>query len=362
MEKISTTDKQKKFIIQFLYWAILIGSTFLLGKYVLPVLVPFIIAFIVASILDKPILYISQKTKMSRKIAAILSLLLFLFCSSIVVSYFCSFILNLVENVFVFLPNLFTSFIIPLIEQVFEKLDVLFHNMDLSLLDILEANTTVALDSIYQAVSHFSNGILSSLANIISIIPTLFMQTVITIIAMFFVTLDFHNIVNFCKKQIPETKKNLVSEAKIYFIHTLPKFILSYAAILCLTFVELLIGFLLLKIPYAGLLAMLIAILDILPILGTGTILIPWAIINFITGNYVLAIGILILYIAITIIRNIVEPKLIGKQMGLHPVLTLASMLVGLKLFGIWGLFGFPVGISFFKKLNDNGTIHFIKN
>ncbi len=288
-------------------------------------------------------------------------MLLFLFCSSILVSYLCSFIFSLIESVFLFLPNLFDNFIIPLIEQAFEKLDTLFCNVDLSLLDILQANTSAVLESVNQAVSHFSNSILSSLANMISVIPTLFMQTIITIIAMFFVTLDFNKIVCFCKKQIPETKKKFVSEAKSFFINTLPKIILSYSAILCLTFIELFIGFLLLKIPYANLLALLIAVLDILPILGTGMFLIPWSVINVITGNYTLALGIFVLYIIITIIRNIVEPKLIGKQMGLHPVLTLASMLVGLKFFGVWGLFGFPIGISFLKKLNDNGTIKFLK-
>lgn len=112
---------------------------------------------------------------------------------------------------------------------------------DLSLLDVLQNNASTVLESINQAVSHFSNSILSSLANIISVIPTLFMQTIITII------------------------------------------------------------------------------------------------------------------------RNIVEPKLIGKQIGLHPVLTFISMLTGLRFLGIWGLFGFPIAISFIKKLNDNGTIHVFK-
>ena len=79
------------------------------------------------------------------------------------------------------------------------------------------------------------------------------------------------------------------------------------------------------------------------------------------TGKYKLAAGIFILYVVITIIRNIVEPKLIGKQMELHPVLTLASMLTGLKLLGIWGLFGLPVAVSFLKKMNTNGTIHIFK-
>lgn len=356
-ENISKVENQRNFVIRFSYWFIITAVVFFLGKHMIPVLIPFIIAFIVAGILNKPINYISQKTKIKRKIVSVISLLLFVFCSSILVSYFCSFIFGAIESIFSFLPDLFDNFIIPLIEQAFAR----FHSIDLSLLDVLQNNASTVLESINQAVSHFSNSILSSLANIISVIPTLFMQTIITIIAMFFITIDFKKIIDFCRRQIPDTKKELVLEIKNYFIHTLPKVMVSYGFVLCLTFIELFIGFHLLKIPYAGLLALLIAVLDILPVLGTGTILIPWGIICLLIQNYPLAAGIFLLYIAITIIRNIVEPKLIGKQMGLHPVLTLISMLTGLRFLGIWGLFGFPIAISFIKKLNDNGTIHVFK-
>lgn len=360
-ESISQIERQKRFVIRFLYWGIMIGTLLFLGKYLIPVLFPFMIAFIVAGVLNKPIHYISKKLKMKRKTASIMCVLLFVCCSSVAVSYFCSFVFGVIESVFSFLPDLFEGFIIPLIEQAFEKIEEIFHNVDLSLLDVLQANASAVLESMNQAVSHFSNGILSSLANVISMIPTLFMQTIITIIAMFFISADFNKIVAFFKAQIPESKKEIVLEAKVFFINTLPKVILSYGIVLCLTFIELFIGFRLLKIPYASVLALLIAVLDILPVLGTGTVLIPWGIIHIMTGNYSLAAGIFLLYLAITVIRNIVEPKLIGKQMELHPVVTLASMLTGLRFFGIWGLFGFPIGISFLKKLNRNGTVHIFK-
>lgn len=240
----------------------MIGEAVFLGKYLVPVLVPFIIAFIVAGILNKPINYISKKLKIKRKITSIICVLLFVFCSSIAVSYFCSFIFGVIENVFSFLPGVFDGFVIPMIEEAFERIENLFHKVDLSLLDVLQTNASVVLESMNQAVSHFSNGILT----------------------------------------------------------------------------------------------------NILPVLGTGTVLIPWSIIHIMTGNYSMAAGIFILYLVITVIRNIVEPKLIGKQMELHPVITLASMLTGLKFFGIWGLFGLPIGISFLKKLNSNGIIHIFKS
>ena len=96
--------------------------------------------------------------------------------------------------------------------------------------------------------------------------------------------------------------------------------------------------------------ALLIAVLDILPVLGKEAVLIPWGIIHIMTGNYSLAAGIFLLYLAITVIRNIVEPKLIGKQMELHPVVTLASMLDRLKIFWYMGTFWISHWNFFFKE------------
>ena len=90
----------------------------------------------------------------------------------------------------------------------------------------------------------------------------------------------------------------------------------------------------------------MISIFDLMPILGTGGIVLPWALIALMVGNWGRAIGLLVLYLVITGIRQTLEPKIVGKQIGLHPLATLISMLLGLKLFGIVGLFGVPVCVA----------------
>lgn len=123
---------------------------------------------------------------------------------------------------------------------------------------------------------------------------------------------------------------------------------------LLMTFAELAAGLLLLRIEGAFAIAFLIAVLDILPVLGTGTVLLPWAVIAF-AGGKRMGIGVIGLYLIITVVRNIVEPKLVGKQMGLSPVVMLPCMIVGLHFFGILGLFGVPLLASFLKKLYSDG-------
>jgi len=123
-------------------------------------------------------------------------------------------------------------------------------------------------------------------------------------------------------------------------------YIKSYSLLFLLTFVELSLGFWILGVKNAVLLAVVIAIFDLMPVLGTGGIVLPWALIALIAGNWGRGIGLLVLYLVITGIRQTLEPKIVGKQIGLHPLATLMAMLLGLKLFGILGLFGIPVVLA----------------
>ena len=135
-------------------------------------------------------------------------------------------------------------------------------------------------------------------------------------------------------------------------------YIRSYSLLFLLTFTELTIGFLIFQIPHSLLVAVLIAIFDILPVLGTGGVLIPWAVILAVIGNYPLAAGILILYVIITVVRNSVEPRIVGKQIGLHPLLTLIAMFTGVSLAGLPGLILLPMAVMIFVNMEKNGAIH----
>ncbi len=186
------------------------------------------------------------------------------------------------------------------------------------------------------------------------------MRTVITVIATVFLTIDFDKVSGFLLRQIPEKQKAIMQEAKGYFGGTLLKCIASYGLIFLITFLELWAGLAMIKIPYVMTVALVIAVLDILPILGTGSVLIPWGILAAVNGNFKMALGVILLYLVITVVRNIIEPKLVGKQVGLHPVLTLAGMLLGLRFAGFIGMLGVPFLLAFIKKLNDKGMIHLL--
>ena len=128
-----------------------------------------------------------------------------------------------------------------------------------------------------------------------------------------------------------------------------------------LTFVELSIGLSILGIDNSIIIALLTSILDILPVLGTGAVIIPWAIISLILGDIWVGIGLIIVYLIITVIRNIIEPKIVGTQLGLHPLVTLISMFMGVNIAGLFGLFGFPILLSLLMYLNKEGIVKIFK-
>ena len=126
-----------------------------------------------------------------------------------------------------------------------------------------------------------------------------------------------------------------------------------------LTFVELFIGFLIWGVKKPLLIAFVIALVDILPILGLGIILVPWIIISLFQKNFFLAIGLGVLYLIITILRNVIEPKIVGKQIGLSPLVSLIAVYVGFRAFGVLGMFVLPIILIVIRDLIKSGTIKF---
>ena len=133
-------------------------------------------------------------------------------------------------------------------------------------------------------------------------------------------------------------------------------------SILCLvTFVMLLLGFWYLGVDYALLTAVLVAIVDALPVLGTGTVLVPWSVYQLLLGSVPRGVALLALYAVILLVRNLLEPKLVAAQAGLPPLAALMAMYLGFRLFGVGGMLLAPVVMMFVKQLQDFGAVRIWK-
>ena len=147
----------------------------------------------------------------------------------------------------------------------------------------------------------------------------------------------------FLKSLIPQGKRHFIMDVVRYAKTAVTAFIKSYSILFVVTFMELWIGLSVLRIPYSLAIAFGIALFDLMPVLGTGGILLPWVVIAGIAGNYGMALGVGILYIVITVVRNSLEPRIVGGEIGLHPLATLVAMMLGLGLMGLVGMLLFPI-------------------
>lgn len=242
--------------------------------------------------------------------------------------------------------------------MLYDRIQELAHEVDPALAGEINAIFNETMQNMRVYITEYSMRGVGLLTDTLSALPGIFIAVLITIISTFFMIADFDQLVSQGFRLIPVSRRSTVRTTVVYAKNILVKYIKSYSLIFSITFIELSVGFSLLQIPNAILIGFCVAIFDILPILGTGGILIPWAIIVAILGNPALAFGLLFLYVFILVVRNIIEPRIVGKQIGLHPLVTLVGMFIGLRLFGVIGLFGIPIALSILVNLDRNDVIH----
>ncbi len=355
-------EKKREFIINVCYYGIVFLMVYFGFKYAMSWLFPFIVAFFIVAIIQSVIKPIKKILKTKNEKVAIIVLLIVYGLIGIGLAFAFIKVGIIVSDLIGNLPNLISKYVEPTVTTLFNQLENSFINMHPSFIEILETLESNFMDIVMSLATSLSKSSLPLISSFATSIPVFLIGLLITIISSFFIATDYHHINEFIMAQCSPKVKNLIYDIKDYTVNTLFKIIFAYAKIMSITFVELSIGFIILGIDSPFLVALLISIFDVLPVLGTGGIMVPWVLYLLINGQINLAIGLLILYIIVTVIRNIIEPKIVGDQIGVHPLLMLIGMYAGVKIFGMFGLILFPVVLIIIKNLNDSEKIHLYKN
>ena len=354
-------EKRSHFLINFAYFAVILLLAIAAFKYGIPLLAPFVIAFVIAYALKHPVRFLHRKLHLPQKLAALLCIILFYCTVGALIALLSIKLVSATITLVSSLPTLYEVHALPFFMDILHNIEDAFDHMDPVLvagLDELGRRMILSLGNLISGVSVRFMGVATGIA---TAIPGLFIKLVLMIISSIFITMDYDRLTGFCLNQLSDHAKDVFFQIKEYVSGTLWVCIRSYALIISITFFELSIGLSLIKLEHAFVVAFIISIFDILPVLGTGGIMIPWTILTAIRGDYTMALSLLVIYLVITVIRNIIEPKIVGSQLGLHPVVTLCSMFAGAQLMGVVGLFGFPIGLSLLRYLNDRGVIHIFR-
>ena len=356
-------EKKKSFIIGLLYYLSIAGIVYVVLRYAIFVIMPFLIGFLVAVILNPAVRSLKRKYHLKRKPTAVFVLLIFYTTIGMAAGILVVRLASMVGSFSGQLPTLYSDTVEPFFERAALWTDGLLNRFD-GYVDGDFADTVGGLlesvrNSVGNAVSDLSVRALSWLSSFAASIPRFIVELLFSVISGFFFMIDYEEIVGYLKSRLPMKAVGILTELRDKLFLTAFRYLSSYTLIMLLTFAELAVGLLILGTENAFLIALLIAFFDVLPIVGTGMIMIPWAAIELIRGNVGYGVGLIVVYAIVTVVRNIAEPRIVGRQVGLHPLCTLIAMFVGTKLFGFVGLILLPVGLSIaFSVIRDRDRAH----
>ena len=315
---------------------------------------PFLIAFIISLIIEPLIKYIMKKTKLTRRTS---SIIIFLIVSAILLGILAWIIITLFSE---------SSSLLQGLNDYFDKASVqiqeLIQRLNFDKIKLPDEVLNIVQESsgdFLQTVSNWIRNALNGLINIVTKIPEIAICVGITILALYFICVDKIYILDQIEYHLPKVWVKRLSNHLKDLIQTLGGYLRAEATLILVSFIISLAGlyilsFLNFNIPYPFLMALFIGFVDALPILGSGTVMVPWAIFSGLNGDLSLGIAILTLFIIMSIVRQFLEPKLVSKNIGVHPIFTLIAMYTGFKLIGIIGLLIGPIVLIIVKNIFSN--------
>lgn len=349
-------NRYLKLILRIAYIAVIILLAWLFLRFVLPCILPFVLALITARIIEPAVRYLNKRFRIKRGFGAALCTILMLALLAGLLALLVGRGVYEISSFVKQLPETLSRFT-GITDTIENKIYGFVVAAPAELQDYLQN----AISSIGEASAQLPAKLYSWLLDTLSGWAAATPKTVLFLttygISVFFMSNSYPAIIEFIMRQIPSRMHEGVKSFKSDFAEVLGKWAKAQLMLMSVTFVELCVAFLVLRIDYAILLALVISIIDALPVFGTGTILIPWAVVELISGEYQMAIGLGLVYAAISLVRSMLEPKLVGGQIGLHPVSTLIAMYVGFCVFGVFGMILFPLLLILLKQFNDKGYI-----
>lgn len=347
----------KKFIRVFLIVLCAVLALWLAVAFLLPLVLPFLLGLLLARAAKPLAALLASRLRIPRVLAsgvavlglfAALLLLIFLLCRAV-----CGEAVRFSQEI----PALLTSLEAPMSDLQTRLLD-----LSARAPAFLSAPLQGSIDSIFQSstalAGQLPGKLLTLVSSLIKRLPDIFLFLVTTILASFMISSQYDAIWRFLHRQIPAKWKNRYDTLVSSLRATLIAWLKAQLKLIGVTFFILTMGMMLLNVSFPLLFGGLIALIDALPVFGTGTILIPWGILSFLRGDMRMGIGLFLLYGTAYLTRSVLEPRLLGKQMGLNPLLTLLALYAGYRILGVIGMITFPIGAILIKQFWDLTTPH----
>ena len=331
----------RRFLLLSLSAAAALGSFYLFFRYLLPWCLPFLIAALVASLLEPIVLRWQRTLNFRRGFSSLVLTLTLLFLLGGLLSLLWTTLLSQLDALLSAAPAFFDA-LPEAAEGLLARLERSGALRSPWLEGFLRERLLHAVSDADSLLRALSARAVSALTAAASALPGVLLAAATCVLAIFFTSASYPALHAAPGKLLPPKTLAALRRLRSGVADSLARWLRAQAMLSCVTFFELLLGFLLMRQRYALLLALLITLLDALPVFGTGTALVPWALFTLLFGFPPRAIVLLALHLCTLITRNTLEPKLISAQAGMPPVASLFAMYLGYCAFGVAGMILFP--------------------
>lgn len=342
-------EKIKSIAVYGVGGAVALGFLWLILKFALPVALPFLLAYALACALRIGASKLSRKTHMNENILRGILLALGIILIGLFIWFGASAVFREVREALGSLSNMLggasdlTDAAGSLIRGIGERLGLSK--------ELQEAATGLALG----AGERISTFLASGAADLISVLPRLIFASAVGGVSLLYFTFAYEHTAEAVKSVLPSAHRENICKTAKAVVRGLGRFARAYAILISITTAELLCGFLILRIEHAFILALFISIVDILPVLGVGTVLLPWAAFSLLSDDILRAVGLLILLAVIGILRHPIESRLVGKSAGVHAVIALMATYTGYFIAGVFGMITAPLVLGAAAAIRAEG-------
>jgi sporulation integral membrane protein YtvI len=330
--------------------AYLLGSlvlVFLVAGFVLPYIIPFILAVIVAALVDRPVAFLQRRMAISRGLAVIMVLLLVFGAVGTVIGIGIARLVSELFNLSGSLPGYYKQ-----AETMVGEFTEWVSSVAATLPSPVQTLIEQQVGRLYSALEQVLLAILDRLKSL----PTLIGILVVTMIASFFVSRDKDMLLKAFMRVVPGLGSEKVATARTQVIESTVGLFKAELTLVVITMVITTIALWFMGVEYALVIGLMTGLLDVLPVLGPGLVFVPWGIYSIVTTDVALGVMLLILYGVTSSVRQMLEAKLVGERIGVHPLVTLFSMYLGLEIFGPAGIIVGPFSAIIVKSLIDAGV------
>lgn len=331
-----------------------------LGPKLIMFFMPFVLGWVISLIANPMVHFLEKHVKIVRKISSVIIIIGVLALVCLGGYALISWLAHQIGGFLSRLPSYYKG-IMEEVEKIVDLLDGVLKRMPVDVREKIQDFGDESVKTVTDWVKNLGKPAMAAASNAAKNLPTAFIGFFVTLLSAYFFTADHDKLVAGCKKIAPASVQHTVTIVKESFSSTVGGYFKAQFKIMGIVAVILIVGLLIMGVDYAVFLGILIAFLDMLPFLGTGTVLFPWVLFKILNQDYKMAVGLLILYAVTQVVRQIIQPKLIGDSIGLAPLPTLVFLYVGYQIGGVFGmLIAIPVGmiiIELYRKGLFNGII-----